>query len=212
MKKIDLLNLLNEIADDGDINETLLGNEEFKAYKDLSKITADDIGTILTGEVGKAYMQSHDDSVRSRAVETYKNGKGKEAIEKARLEGIEEGKNGKKLTPEQIELKELKDKIAKMEAEKLQSELIKANSQKLKDKGLDEGLAKYVKEDSDIDYFESLIATIVDSKVKEKLGGSAYKPPTGNNDPVESWSLEQAMAYMNTHPDADINSVMAKVK
>ena len=34
MKKIDLLNLLNEIADDGDINETLLGNEEFKDYKD----------------------------------------------------------------------------------------------------------------------------------------------------------------------------------
>ena len=32
MKKIDLLNLLNEIADDEDINETLLGNDEFKAY------------------------------------------------------------------------------------------------------------------------------------------------------------------------------------
>ena len=212
MKKSDLKKLLESVADDGDVNEAILKADEFKGLKDLNKLTANDIGTILTGEVGKAYMQSHDDSVRSHAVETYKNGKGKEALEKARLEGIEEGKNGKKLTPEQIELKELKDKIAKMEAEKLQSELIKTNSQKLKDKGLDEGLAKYIEEDSDIDYFENLIATIVDSKVKEKLGGSAYKPPTGNNDPVESWSLEQAMAYMNAHPDADINSVMAKVK
>ena len=98
MKKIDLLNLLSEIADDTDINDTLLSNDEFKAYKDLNKLTADDISSILAGEVGKVYMQSHDDSVRSRAVETYKNGKGKEAIEKARLEGIEEGKNGKKKT------------------------------------------------------------------------------------------------------------------
>ena len=58
MKKIDLLNLLKEIADDTDINETLLGNEEFKAYEDLNKLTADDISTILNGEVGKVYIQS----------------------------------------------------------------------------------------------------------------------------------------------------------
>ena len=156
-------------------------------------------------------MTSHDDSVRSKAVETYKNGKGKEEIEKARLEGVEEGKNGKKLTPEQIELKELKDKIAKMEAEKLQNELIKTNTIKLKDKGLDEGLAKYVKEDSDIEYFENIITALANSKVKEKLGDSAYKPPAGGQQ-GESWTLDQAMAYMNTHPDADINSVMSKVK
>ncbi|MGN1358667.1 MAG: hypothetical protein ACI4WU_04800 [Bacilli bacterium] len=211
MKKTDLIELLKDIADDGEINETLLGSDEFKGLKDLSNITADDISSILTGEVGKAYMQSHDDSVRSHAVETYKNGKGKDAIEKARLEGIEEGKNGKKLTPEQIELKELKDKIAKMEAEKLQAEIIKANGQKLKDKGLDEGLAKYVKEDSDIEYFENIINAMADSKVKEKLGDSAYKPPVGGQQ-GENWTLEQAMNYMNAHPDADINSVMAKVK
>ena len=75
MKKTDLIELLKDIADDGDINETLLKQDEFKSLKDLSKLTADDIKGVLTGEVGKAFLTSHDDSVRSKAVETFKNGK-----------------------------------------------------------------------------------------------------------------------------------------
>ena len=83
MKKTDLLNLLKDIAEDGDINETLLKHDEFKGLKDLSKLTADDIKGVLTGEVGKAFLTSHDDSVRSKAVETFKAEKMQEEIKKA---------------------------------------------------------------------------------------------------------------------------------
>ena len=83
MKKTDLLKIIETIADDGDINEILLGNDEFKGLKDLSKLTADDIKGILAGDVGKGYMASHDDSVRSKAVETFKTGKMQDEIKKA---------------------------------------------------------------------------------------------------------------------------------
>ena len=103
MKKTDLIELLKDIADDGDINDTILKTDEFKGLKDLSKLSADNISEIFNSEVGKAYMTSHDDSVRSKAVETFKNGKMQEEIRKA----VEEAKNEKK-SPEQLEIEKLK--------------------------------------------------------------------------------------------------------
>lgn len=200
MKKIDLLNLLNEIADDGDINETLLGNEEFKAYKDLNKLTADDIGTILTGEVGKAYMQSHDDSVRSRAVETYKNGKGKEAIEKARLEGIEEGKNGKKKTPEMERIEQLEKQLAEANAQALKNSTNSAIGKILESKKLPSELIEFVygdgKEDTytkNIETIEKIINDATNTNVQAKLGQGAYVPPMDNQTSALDTQIAQAM-------------------
>ena len=184
MKKIDLLNLLNEIADDGDINETLLGNEEFKAYKDLNKLTADDIGSILTGEVGKAYMQSHDDSVRSHAVDTYKNGKGKEALEKARLEGIEEGKNGKKKTPEMERIEQLEKQLAEANAQATKNATNSAIGKILESKKLPSELIDFVygdgKEDTytkNIETIEKIINDVTNNNMQAKLGQGSYVPP-----------------------------------
>ena len=184
MKKIDLLNLLNEIADDGDINETLLGNEEFKAYKDLNKLTADDIGTILAGEIGKAYMQSHDDSVRSHAVETYKNGKGKEALEKARLEGIEEGKNGKKKTPEMERIEQLEKQLAEANAQATKNATNSAIGKILESKKLPSELIDFVygdgKEDTytkNIETIEKIINDTTNNNMQAKLGQGSYVPP-----------------------------------
>ena len=200
MKKIDLLNLLNEIADDGDINETLLGNEEFKAYKDLTKLTADDISTILNGEVGKVYIQSHDDSVRSRAVETYKNGKGKEAIEKARLEGIEEGKNGKKKTPEMERIEQLEKQLAEANAQATRNATNSAIGKILESKKLPSELIEFVygdgKEDTytkNIETIEKIINDATNTNVQAKLGQGAYVPPMDNQTSALDTQIAQAM-------------------
>lgn len=200
MKKIDLLNLLNEIADDGDINETLLGNEEFKAYKDLTKLTADDISTILNGEIGKVYIQSHDDSVRSRAVETYKNGKGKEALEKARLEGIEEGKNGKKKTPEMERIEQLEKQLAEANAQALKNSTNSAIGKILESKKLPSELIEFVygdgKEDTytkNIETIEKIINDATNTNVQAKLGQGAYVPPMDNQTSALDTQIAQAM-------------------
>ena len=203
MKKMDLLNLLKEIADDGDINETLLGNEEFKAYKDLSKLTADDIGTILTGEVGKAYMQSHDDSVRSRAVDTYKNGKGKEALEKARLEGIEEGKNGKKKTPEMERIEQLEKQLAEANAQATRNATNSAIGKILESKKLPSELIDFVygdgKEDTytkNIETIEKIINDTTNNNMQAKLGQGSYVPPTDAQTNNLNSQIAQAMGVI----------------
>ena len=200
MKKIDLLNLLKEIADDGDINETLLSNDEFKAYKDLNKLTADDISTILNGEVGKFYIQSHDDSVRSRAVETYKNGKGKEAIEKARLEGIEEGKNGKKKTPEMERIEQLEKQLAEANAQATRNATNSAIGKILESKKLPSELIDFVygdgKEETytkNIETIEKIINDTTNNNMQNKLGQGAYVPPADAQTNNLNSQIAQAM-------------------
>ena len=179
MKKTDLIELLKDIADDGDINEILLSSDEFKGLKDLSKLNVEDITGILAGEVGKAYMTSHDDSVRSKAVETFKSGKMQEEIKKA----VEAATNKKK-TPEQEELEKLKKQFEESQAELTKERTMNKLSTTLKDKKLPIELAEFAYGDGqeetinkNIDTLQNILNTAVDSGVKAKLGTSSYTPP-----------------------------------
>lgn len=179
MKKVDLLKLIETVADDGDINETLLGNEEFKGLKDLSKLSAEDITGILAGDVGKGYMASHDDSVRSKAVETFKTGKMQDEIKKA----VEAATNKKK-TPEQEELEKLKKQFEDSQAELQREKTIGKYTKVLKEKGLPSELVDFIygngKEetiDKNIETIGTIFNGAVDSGVKSKLGSSSYTPP-----------------------------------
>lgn len=195
MKKNELLELLKDMADDGDINETLLKHDEFKGLKDLSKLTSDDITNILTGEVGKAYLTSHDDSVRSKAVETFKNGKMQEEIKKA----IEEAKNGKK-SPEQIELEKLKKQFEDSQAELTKEKTMNKLSATLKEKNLPIELANFAYGDGqeetinkNIDTLQGILNTAVDSGVKAKLGASSYTPPADSQTNALNAQIASAM-------------------
>lgn len=211
MLKSELLESIKDIADDADINETVQAIDGLAKPFNVANATVDDYkGMLENNPIVKAYYQSSFDSAVGTAVTKHD-----EKFKKEKLPGLIEeavkAKTNENLTPEQLKIKELEEKMQQYEAKAAEDERVKTNATKLKEKGLDTGLAKYIKEDSDIDFFENLVNTLVDSKVKEKLGDSAYKPPVGGQQ-GESWTLEQAMAYMNEHPDADINSVMAKVK
>ena len=179
MKKTDLLKLVESIADDGDINESLLGHEEFKGLKDLSKLGADDINGILGSEIGKAYLTSHDDSVRSKAVETFKTGKMQEEIKKA----VEEAKNGKK-SPEAEALEKLQKEFEASQAELTKERTMNKLSATLKEKKLPIELANFAYGDGqeetinkNIETLQNVLNSAVDSGVKAKLGTSSYTPP-----------------------------------
>ena len=175
MKKSELLKLIETIADDGDINEVILGADEFKELGkvDLSKLSTDEFKNLLTtNEAIKGYMTSRDDSIRSSAVETFKSGKMKELIDKA----VEEAKNGKK-TPEQERIEELEKQFAESQAQIQRQNTINKYTGVLKEKGLPTELVDFVygdgKEetiDKNIETLGTVFTSAIDSGVKSKLG------------------------------------------
>lgn len=199
MKKTDLIELLKDIADDGDINDTILKTDEFKGLKDLSKLSADNISEIFNSEVGKAYMTSHDDSVRSKAVETFKNGKMQEEIKKA----VEAATNIKK-TPEQLEIEKLKKQFEDSQAELTKERNITKYSKVLKDKGLPTELVDFVYGDGtdemvnkNISTLETILNNAVNDGVKAKLGEGSYTPPTGEINSELNTQIAAAMGVTN---------------
>lgn len=197
MKKSELLKLIETIADDGDINEVILGADEFKELGkvDLSKLSTDEFKNLLTtNEAIKGYMTSHDDSIRSSAVETFKSGKMKELIDKA----VEEAKNGKK-TPEQERIEELEKQFAESQAQIQRQNTINKYTGVLKKKGLPTELVDFVygdgKEetiDKNIETLGTVFTSAIDSGVKSKLGTSSYVPP--NDDATNALDAQIASA------------------
>lgn len=197
MKKSDLLKLIETIADDGDINEVILGADEFKELGkvDLSKLSTDEFKNLLTtNEAIKGYMTSRDDSIRSSAVETFKSGKMKELIDKA----VEEAKNGKK-TPEQERIEELEKQFAESQAQIQRQNTINKYTGVLKEKGLPTELVDFVygdgKEetiDKNIETLGTVFNSAIDSGVKSKLGTSSYVPP--NDDATNALDAQIASA------------------
>ena len=197
MKKSELLKLIETIADDGDINEVILGADEFKELGkvDLSKLSTDEFKNLLTtNEAIKGYMTSRDDSIRSSAVETFKSGKMKELIDKA----VEEAKNGKK-TPEQERIEELEKQFAESQAQIQRQNTINKYTGVLKEKGLPTELVDFVygdgKEetiDKNIETLGTVFTSAIDSGVKSKLGTSSYVPP--NDDATNALDAQIASA------------------
>ena len=89
--------------------------------------------------------------------------------------------SNKGLTPDQLKIKELEEKMAKYESEKAEALRLETNRNKLKEVGMNTDLAKYIKTDDDIDFFKNLINDSVKAEVKNKLGNSSYRPPVVDN-------------------------------
>lgn len=178
-------------------------NAESEEVKGLIKsfqqpLTRDTVEAWCKEGEGKSWLDRNCDLYSNKAVETARTN----ALEKFKSEELPKlqeeyykSKTGEGMTEEQKQMKALQDKIEKMESEKAENERIKVNAGKLKDKNLSTDLAKYINDDADIDFFENLINGIVDTKVKEKLGDGAYKPPTGGASDAITQEKFDKMSY-----------------
>ena len=183
MLKSELLEKLKDIADDADINKTILSIDDFAKSSeiDVKKLTVDDYKNMLANnEVIKAYYQSSFDSAVGSAVTKHDQKFMKEKFPTLLEEEIKK-RDTSNLTPDQMKIKELEEKMAKYEAEKTEALRLETNRNKLKDNGLNTDLAKYIKTDDDIDFFKNLINDSVKAEVKNKLGNSSYRPPVVDN-------------------------------
>ena len=176
MLKKELLEKLKDIKDDADINEAVLSLEDFKPKEpDLTKITSEQIKTLSeSNEAFKGFLTSHDDSVRSKAVDTFKKGKMQEEIKKA----VEEATN-KELTPEQKEIAELKAWKEEQEKVNARNAIKDKVSKTLIDKKLPQDLIDYVVKDTEeesnkaVEFFDGFIGKMKENILKE----NAPKPP-----------------------------------
>ena len=184
MLKSELLEKLKDINDDTDINEIILSIEDFaksSSKLDVSKLTVEDFKNVLeNNQMIKGYYTSQMDSSISKAIDSHDKKFQKEKLPKI-IEDELKKRSNEGLTPEQIEIKELKAQMEAMKAEKEANDLLNTNRTKLKEVNLSEDLAKYIKEDSDIEFFKNLITESVNNGVKNKINNSSYAPPSDGN-------------------------------
>ena len=172
-----------------EIKKYLEENKESKDVVDFMKsiqqpITRDTVEAWCQDGEGRSWLDRNCDIYATKAVNTAREN----AIAKFKQEELPKiiddaikAKSNEGLTPDQMKIKELEEKMAKYEAEKAESLRLETNRNKLKENGMNTDLARFIKEDSDIDFFKNLINDSVKTEVKQKLGHSSYKPPVVDN-------------------------------
>lgn len=172
-----------------EITEYLNTNKDNEEVIDFMKsiqqpLTRDVVETWCQDGDGRSWLDRNCDIYSNKAVKTAQE----KAIAKyeketlpTKIEEAIKAKSTEGLSPSELKLRELEQKLADMELEKQKAELLNVNTAKLKEKGLDIGLAKYINDDSDVDFFSNLISNSIHNGVKEKLGDSNYTPPKTDN-------------------------------
>lgn len=195
MKKSEIIELLSNVSDDQDINEIILGNDEFEGLGqvDLTKLTVDEFKNLLSTNEGiKGYQQSLIDSAVSKGVASYETNTLPKKIEEA----IKNANNQNK-TPEQIALEELQAKFEKLEKEKNRAELMNKYTKTLTEKGLDAELIDFIFDDTEegfntkLEKISNLIKATTDREVQAKINGSNYVPPKGGQVINNPWKKGQ---------------------
>lgn len=197
MKKSELLDLLKDISDETDINETLQGVEGLIKPLDINSIGLEEFKNVLeNNKEAKAYYQSTLDSGI---------GKGVAAFKEKTLPGIIEEElkkaNNKNKTPEQIKLEELETKLAEMEAQKIRAELQNKYTKTLTEKGFDTNLLDLCFDESEenfnskLETISNIIQASTEKEVQTRLKDGEYKPPKSNNPNVITKEDFSKMGY-----------------
>ena len=172
-----------------DIKKYLEENAKNEEVIDFMKsiqqpLTRDTVEMWCKDGEGRSWLDRNCDIYATKAVNTAREN----AIAKFKQEELPKliddaikAKSNEGLTPDQLKIKELEEKMAKYEAEKAESLRLETNRNKLKDNGMNIDLAKYIKTDDDIDFFKNLINNSVKTEIQQKLGKSSYKPPMVDN-------------------------------
>ena len=172
MKKNELLALLNEIEDDAEIDQIILGNGFAKPITDV-----DGLNSLLSGN---KELQGLFDKKVTAGIETFKKGGMQKLIEAEVLK-----RTGKNETPEQKEIRELKERLDKADQERAKAEMVAKYKDVFNEKKIPSTMLDFLLgEDEEttganIELFENSMKQYIDSEVKTKLGASEYMPPAG---------------------------------
>ena len=180
MKKIELMDLLKDLADDSNVDEVVRNSELARLFK--KDLTLDEVKNFLeTNQDGKKYIQSYGDRRVTEGIEKFKNGSMQTILNDEVLKAT-----GKKKTPEQLRIEELEKNFNEQKAKAERAEKIAKYKDVLAEKKIPGEMIDYFLTDDDettntrIDNFATYVEGMVSSSVKEKMANGSYTPPGEN--------------------------------
>ena len=172
MNKAELLALVNEIDDNADIDEIILGNGFAKPITDV-----EGLNSLLASN---KELQGLFDKKVTTGIENFKKNGMQKIIEAEILK-----RTGKNETAEQKEIRELKERLDRADKEKAKAEMISKYKDVLTEKKIPSNMIDFLLAEDDettganIELFENSMKQYIETGIKAKLGDSEYTPPTG---------------------------------
>lgn len=172
MLKSELLVLINEADDNADIDEIILSNGFAKPITDV-----EGLNKLLESDKS---LQGLFDKKVTTGIENFKKNGMQKIIEAEVLK-----RTGKNETPEQKEIRELKERLDKADKEKAKAEMISKYKDVLTEKKIPSNMIDFLLAQDDettganIELFENSMKQYIETGIKAKLGDSEYTPPTG---------------------------------
>ena len=172
MLKSELLALINEADDNADIDEIILSNGFAKPITDV-----EGLNKLLESDKS---LQGLFDKKVTTGIENFKKNGMQKLIEAEVLK-----RTGKNETPEEKEIRELKERLDKADKEKAKAETISKYKDVLTEKKIPSNMIDFLLAEDDettganIELFENSMKQYIETGIKAKLGDSEYTPPTG---------------------------------
>ncbi|NFN81222.1 DUF4355 domain-containing protein [Clostridium botulinum] len=180
MKKTELNELLKNIADDAEIDETIKGSTLADLFK--KDLTLDEVKNFVeSSDDGKKYLQTYGDKRVTDGIKTWKDKNLQTLINDEVLKAT-----GKKKTPEQIKIEELEKQFNEQKAKAERAETVAKYKDVLAEKKIPMEMIDYFLTDNDettstrIDNFSTYVNDMVKSGVKEQISDGNYTPPGEN--------------------------------
>lgn len=175
MLKSELLELLNDIEDTTDIDD-VVGAKYITLDKFKEKLSDKEFKSFIDSEKDK-----HSQKSITTAIENFKKKDMRKLIDAKVLE-----LTGDNESPEQKAIRELQDKLAGIEKEKMHAEMVAKYKDVFHEKNIPSSLTNFLlAEDEDvvnanISLFEESMKSYIESKVSDRIKDTSYTPPKDN--------------------------------
>lgn len=180
MNKKELLKLMENIDDEGSVDEVLSGSDFAKSLVQ-SGLTLNAFKEKINEPEFKSYLDSIKDKHFDKALDTWKTNNLQTIINDEVLKAT-----GKKKTPEQLKIEELEKSFNEQKAKAERAEKVAKYKDVLAEKKIPGEMIDYFLTNDDettntrIDNFATYVEGIVNSSVKEKIASGSYTPPGEN--------------------------------
>ncbi|UWD50633.1 DUF4355 domain-containing protein (plasmid) [Clostridioides difficile] len=175
MQKREMIELLQNVEDESEIDSLL---ENFKSKEPKSPTIDEFKALILSDSNFKSFMDKENNNYYSEKLEHFKKNDMQTLINAEVLKRTSTNE-----TDEQKAIRELNEKLDRLEKEKRHTEMISKYKDILVEKKIPTNLIEYLLSDDDektianIDIFENSMKKYIQSRVDERIKDGSYTPP-----------------------------------